>query len=147
MFRQILSLTGLVSCILMLISPSLLAAPINKCVDSSGKITYSDAPCPIKAKTQVVQESPKLTEQQQKDAKLRYYNDLKRANESDLRQLKADMQRQKVIAAAEQHDRECALKKIEADRRMADAASHPYDTWWRNRAVAASREYQLDCNN
>lgn len=121
------------------------SAPINKCTDASGKITYSDSPCPSSNKAAAVKTNPKPTIAQELDAKLRQQQELSRAAQGDLRIAKEDLARQRRLQAIEEKERKCALMKIEVDRRMNNAAYYGNDPWWRNQAVASAREYKVEC--
>jgi hypothetical protein len=126
---------------------SALAAPITKCIDAAGKVTYTDTQCPTKEKTQSVSGPPTLTKSQARDAQIRYYKEQSAFERSKANDIRKAIERDKHIAAAEAHEKDCALKKIESDRQRADANQHPLDTWWRNRAIATEREYQVLCSN
>lgn len=123
------------------------AGKINKCTDASGKVTYSDKACASNVKAQNINGAPTLTPEQQRDAKLRYLNEQIQYRKSIMRDREEEAALQRKIAAQEAKEKKCALQKIEVDRQRADAANYPYDTWWRNRANAAAKEYQVECSN
>jgi hypothetical protein len=124
-----------------------------KCVDGSGRVVYTEEPSCAEALRSVPKTNEMIAKERLQKAQQELQQSLERNKTNRL------IQQQKLAAERENRERQrrieedvrdqqaCALKKIELDRQWADAASYPYDSWWRNRAVATQREYALECGH
>lgn len=135
------------------------AAQQMKCVDGSGIVVYTDgnscaealrAARPPKSAQELSREKAKENYEEEM-SKLKYESMMRKQKSADyLHKKKMDQEWQEKVRAQELEERrekECQLKRIEADRQRADADANSSDAWWRNRAVAAEREYQVECGN
>lgn len=130
--------------------PAIAGQPM-KCVDGSGRVVYTEESSCAEA----LRSLPKTNEMIAKERLQKAQQELQQVIESN--KTNRLIQQQKLAAERENRERQrrieedvrdqraCELKKIELDRQRADAASYPYDSWWRNRAVATQREYALEC--
>lgn len=142
-----------------LAAPTSLAGQPMKCVDGSGRVIYTElsscaeamraAPPAPKSKLTILREQEKKA--QEDLAKARLNRELVRQEFKDkARKLQVDSdyrERQRLMAEEEQRQQECALMRVEAERRWNDANHYGADAWWRNRAVAYSKEMEIKCGH
>jgi hypothetical protein len=114
-----------------LVAPAVASAqaPIQRCEDESGRVTYTDAPCPAQTRaTRELEAVPELTEQQRADAERKYQSTLDAARDADERRAAADREAARAreqAAEAERLARERAAS--EASHQAAIEDEHGYD--------------------
>jgi hypothetical protein len=128
-----------------------LAAQPMKCSDGSGRVVYTEDSSCAEALRSVPKTNEMIAKERLQKAQQELQQSLERSKakrliqEQQLTSQRNERERQRRIEQDVRDQRACELKKIELDRQKADAASYPYDSWWRNRAVATQREYALEC--
>jgi len=145
-------------CIASVVLPIFAGVPLSvhagqemKCVDGTGRVIYTE----LSSCSEALRNAPPPPRTRQTILKEAVENEQKRQQQRKTDQQKLDQQlsdiRYKNKIDQEYRERQrliedCALMKIELDRRYANAAANYLDPWWRNDAVAYHKQYNLKCN-
>jgi hypothetical protein len=150
---------GLSLSTLLLLCTNAAAGPQMKCTDGSGRVIYTDlsscadalraAPPAPKSAQQLNAERSQRLQQKIDQIKTKSMLQQQKIKDQQLReQIDRDYrEKQRLIAEDEQRQQECALMRVEADRQWNDANYHGGDSWWRNRAIAYTREMEIKCGH
>jgi hypothetical protein len=144
---------------LLLTSLNALAGPQMKCVDGSGRVVYTELNSCADA-LRAAPAAPKTPEQLNAERSQRIQEKIDQVKTKQMlyeqkikdRELKEKIDRdyrekQRLIAEDERRQQECALMRVEAERRWNDANYHGGDPWWRNRAIAHTKEMEIKCGH
>jgi hypothetical protein len=152
------ALAGL-SLFLVLMHPNAFAGPQMKCVDGTGRVIYTDlsscaealraAPPAPKTQQQLNAEHSQRVQQKIDQLTTRRMLQQQKLRDQQLKdQIDRDYrEKQRLIAEDNRRQEECALMRVEAERQWNDANYHGGDSWWRNRAVAYTKEMEIKCGH
>lgn len=144
---------------LLLLSHNAFAGPQMKCVDGSGRVIYTElsscaeairaAPPAPKTQQQLNAERSQRIQQKVDQLTTQRMLQQQRLKDQQVRdRIDRDFaEKQRLIAEDNRRQEECALMRVEAERRWNDANYHGGDPWWRNRAIAHTKEMEIKCGH